>query len=153
MPAYVTLKTQLIPVAGLTLLLPNTAVAELVPYEGPKGDGSLPDWVLGTLEWRGKHIPVISFEAAIGREQLPTGRHCRLVIFNTTQHNSTLPFFAALTQGIPQLRSLKEEELVPATLEHPHEFILARALYRGDSVIIPDLNRIEQRLQELGLGA
>lgn len=153
MPAYVTLKAQLIPVTGITLLLPNTAVAEVIPYETPAAPADLPAWVLGTVNWRGKVIPVISFEAAIGRERPPAARHGRLVIFNTTLHSSTLPFFAAVTQGIPQLRSLKEEELVPATIEHPNEFILARALYRGESVIIPDLNRLEQRLQQLGFGA
>src|SRR5690606_466660 len=54
----------LVPLADRTLLLPNVAVAELVPYRAPRTAEGAPSWFLGQVAWRGLSLPLLSFEAA-----------------------------------------------------------------------------------------
>ncbi|MBW3067889.1 chemotaxis protein CheW, partial [Pseudomonas aeruginosa] len=42
----------LVPLADRTLLLPNVAVAELIPYRAPPTSDGAPGWVRGPIAWR-----------------------------------------------------------------------------------------------------
>ena len=39
------------------LLLPNTAIAEIVRYAALQPVDNAPEWLLGTMRWRGLRIP------------------------------------------------------------------------------------------------
>ena len=65
----------LVPLADRTLLLPNVAVAELIPYRAPQVTEGTPDWFLGQIAWRDLRLPLLSFEAASGG---PFGRSSAL---------------------------------------------------------------------------
>ena len=54
----------LVPLADRTLLLPNVAVAELIPYRAPQTSEGMPGWFLGQVAWRDLRLPLLSFEAA-----------------------------------------------------------------------------------------
>lgn len=56
----------LIPLADRQLLLPNTAVAELIAYRSPITSDGMPDWFLGQIAWRDLSLPLLSFELASG---------------------------------------------------------------------------------------
>ena len=56
----------LVPLADRTLLLPNVAVAELIPYRAPQVSEGAPAWFLGQIAWRDLSLPLFSFEAASG---------------------------------------------------------------------------------------
>src|SRR5690606_24222737 len=69
----------LVPLADRTLLLPNVAVAELVPYRAPRAAEGAPSWFLGQVPWRDLSLPLMSFEAASGSEVV-TGANARVAI-------------------------------------------------------------------------
>ena len=48
----------LVPLADRTLLLPNVAVAELIPYRPPHVTPGLPSWFLGQVAWRDLQLPL-----------------------------------------------------------------------------------------------
>ena len=50
--------SQLVATQTRNLLLPNTAIAEIVRYTEPQPADDAPDWLLGTMVWRGLRIPV-----------------------------------------------------------------------------------------------
>ena len=54
----------LVPLADRTLMLPNVALAELIPYRAPQVTPGLPAWFLGQVPWRDLQLPLLSFEAA-----------------------------------------------------------------------------------------
>ena len=101
-----------IPVAGKNLLLPNAAVAEIIDYVPPSPAKSAPDWFLGHVQWRGVQLPVVSYDIANGAEGGGTSPRARIAVINTVgEHHQQLPFFAIVTQGIPRLVKVQEEEI------------------------------------------
>lgn len=138
----------LVPLTDRTLLLPNVAVAELIPYRAPQVTPGLPAWFLGQVAWRDLQLPLLSFEAASdGQAQI--GQGARVAVINALGGRDQVKFIALLVQGIP--RSLKvdgnlarsSEALAPLELD---------AVQLGDAVVkIPDLVGLEQKLADAGL--
>jgi chemosensory pili system protein ChpC len=138
----------LMPLSDRTLLLPNVAVAELIPYRAPQVSDGMPDWFLGQIAWRDLRLPLLSFEAASdGQAVVNSGS--RVAVINALGGRPMVKFLAVLVQGIP--RSIKVEanlaraEAVLAPLE-------LDAVQLGDAVLkIPDLIGLEQKLADAGL--
>ncbi|MGL4317805.1 MAG: chemotaxis protein CheW [Pseudomonas sp.] len=138
----------LVPLADRTLMLPNVAVAELIPYRPPQVSPGLPAWFLGQVAWRNLQLPLLSFEAASdGQPQIGPGS--RVAVINALGGRDQVKFLALLVQGIP--RSLKVDghlaranaALAPLELD---------AVQLGEAVVkIPDLVALEQKLADAGL--
>ena len=73
--------SQMLALSGDPLVLPNTAVAEIINYVEPTPVKDAPDWLLGTLDWRGYRIPLLSLEQA-GTSSRPT--RARMACFIAT---------------------------------------------------------------------
>ncbi len=101
MASTLALRTQLIPLRDGRLILPNTAIAEIVPYIEPEPLEHAPSFLLGRVSWRGHGIPLTSFEAACGAAVPALNPRACLAVLNTLNGNAALPFFAVLTQEIP----------------------------------------------------
>lgn len=138
----------LVPLTDRTLLLPNVAVAELIPYRAPQPAQGSPSWFLGQVSWRDLTLPLLSFEAASGG-QSEAGAKARVVVLNALGGRDHVKFIAMLVQGIP--RSIKvdpslarsEATLAPLELD---------AVNLGDAQArIPDLIALEQKLADAGL--
>ena len=138
----------LVPLADRTLLLPNVAVAELIPYRAPQVSEGMPEWFLGQIAWRDLRLPLLSFEAASGGQaQVASG--ARVAVINALGGRPKVKFIALLVQGIPH--SIKVDaslaradvELAPLELD---------AVNLGDmQARIPDLVGLEQKLADAGL--
>ncbi|MBD9426356.1 chemotaxis protein CheW [Pseudomonas sp. PDM15] len=139
----------LVPLADRTLLLPNVAVAELIPYRPPHVTPGLPSWFLGQVAWRDLQLPLLSFEAASdGQPQIGPG--VRVAVLNAMGGRDKVKFIALLVQGIP--RSMK----VDGNLQRAGGATLAPleldAVQLGEAVVkIPDLIGLEQKLADAGL--
>ena len=141
-----------VPVTGGFLLLPNTAVAEVAPLEGIRElplEGERPDWLLGGVLWRTLLIPLVSYEAVLGGCAPEPGPGTRIAVFNSLSGKPGLPFFAALSQGIPRLIRVSEENLSGEDANLP--LVRASIEYHGERGLIPDLDGLERKLRELGL--
>lgn len=144
----VSLTALLVPLADRTLLVPNVAVAELIPYRAPNSASGNPPWLLGQVSWRDLTLPLLSFEAASGG-QPETDARARVVVLNALGGRDHVKFIALLVQGIP--RSVKVDPglarsdvtLAPLELD---------AVNLGDvQARIPDLIALEQKLADAGL--
>lgn len=138
----------LVPLSDRTLLLPNVAVAELIPYRAPQAGQQTSGWFLGQVPWRDLSLPLLSFEAASGG-QADAGSGARVAVLNAVGGRGHVKFIALLVQGIP--RSVKidaslaraEVDLAPLELD---------AVNLGDiQARIPDLVALEQKLADAGL--
>ncbi|WP_415753704.1 chemotaxis protein CheW [Pseudomonas leptonychotis] len=138
----------LMPLSDRTLLLPNVAVAELIPYRAPQVSEGMPNWFLGQIAWRDLRLPLLSFEAASdGQATVSSGS--RVAVINALGGRPAVKFIAVLVQGIP--RSIKVgAELVRADVAlSPLEL---DAVQFGEAVLkIPDLIGLEQKLADAGL--
>lgn len=141
------LRTQLIPLQDARLILPTTAIAEIVPYIEPETVEGGPSFLLGRVTWRGQVIPLISFEAVCGEAVPALNPRARLAVLNTLNGNAATPFFAVLTQGIPQLLQVDEANLQP--IEHEtmlSPMALCQVLVNGEPATIPNLDALETEL-------
>ncbi len=134
----------LIPVQGGRLILPNVTVAELIAFQEPTPSQAVADWILGTMEWRGTMIPVVSYENFCGQKIGIPGQDLRIAVVNAPNGDSgALRFFGVVVQGIPSLIKLEEaaiKENLNTTLVMGQK--LSVTLETGHA-IVPDLDAIE----------
>lgn len=133
----------LIPLGDGSLLVPNTNVAEIVPYLEPEPVEGKPDWVLGTINWRELDLPCISFEACSSGEPDKQYSKERLAIFNTVGAGGKNAFFALVIRGIPRLMRVVQQDLVEEDLECS-QIEKVKVKLNGESAVIPDLLSLEK---------
>ncbi len=143
-----TLHCLLIPLQGVKILLPNTAVAEVIAYVTPESVENAPDWLLGNIIWRDEKVPLLSFELLVGEQERSVQR---IAVLNTLNGNPDLPYMALSIQGIPQLRLIQEAGIVVTEMDSKTDAVAASIDFAGESVLIPDLDDLEQKL--LGLNS
>jgi len=141
----------MIPMWGEPILIPNTAVAEVIGFVMPEGgDGG--DFI-GLIKWRGLSVPVINLEP----EAPPVdsiGRAARIAVFNSTTGNEEQPFVAVLVNGIPRLNNIREDDL-RYTEEDEEELragIKARVFLGQEIVRLIDLPNIEKMAKKFVKG-
>ncbi len=138
----------LVPLADRMLLVPNVAVAELIPYRAPQSAQGTPSWFLGQVSWRDLTLPLLSFEAA-SDGQPSTGSGSRVAVLNALGGRDHVKFIALLVQGIP--RSVKVDPNL-ARSDVPLAPLELDAVNLGDvQARIPDLIALEQKLADAGL--
>jgi chemosensory pili system protein ChpC len=141
----------LLPVGERSLLLPNAAVAELVGFQEPAPEDGAPDWLLGSIQWRGRRVKVVSFGAVAGAGPagLP-GQRLRIALLNTLNGNPELPYIGLLTLGISRLVRASADNLAPdPSGEVDSDLVLRSVTVGGQPAWIPDLDRLERMLVEL----
>lgn len=131
------------------IILPNSAVAEVVGYLEPEVLEGSPDWFLGRITWRERLVPLISIEQASSSNDVIDKKlkGTRIAILNTLNGNSELPYIAIVAQGIPRLNVIRQEELQTIeTLPANRSSIAEIASLNGQEFIIPDIDDLENRI-------
>ncbi|MGI9206107.1 MAG: chemotaxis protein CheW [Woeseiaceae bacterium] len=138
----------LVPLVDERLIVPRACVAEVVRYTPPVQQDGNQNWMLGSISWNGRDLPVIAFEGAIGKDvPAPTGR-TRVVVFYSSTGGVRSGFFGVLTQGFPQLVRVNEEVLqLEATEGWPDDApILCRVKMINEFPLIPNLEMLEEMI-------
>lgn len=139
----------LLSVAERKMLLPNTAVAELVPYRNVEKIEHAPDWLMGQFEWRGLRLPVISY-AALSGQQTQVDEQSRIVIVNAVGGRQDFRFYALVIQGIP--RTLRvDARLTADSTSELGQYELQAVKQQGETHYIPDLQAIEKLILNSGI--
>lgn len=148
-----TLPIYLVALQKSRLLLPASAVAEIIPYEPLQRIGDTPDWFVGILGWRGVQVPVVSFETLTfnrGSFSLVSVSSASLVILRTLRTRDDLPFYAIVAQAVPELLQLSKNS-IDDSLEEIEETELAKAKIGENIVSVPDLEYLEASINEVPL--
>jgi chemosensory pili system protein ChpC len=140
----------LVPVGDLRLLLPNATVAEVITLTTPEPIPGAPEWLLGRIAWRGWRVPLVSFTKLTGAEEGDSDLSVRVAVLKALGGNAELPFVAVVTQGFPRLTTLNAELIIPTHDGKPlPRGVKAQVLVRDDVAMIPDLEGIENEVNEL----
>lgn len=138
----------LVPLSEDRLIVPRACVAEVVRFsQTEKLEGSH-DWMLGTVNWNGRPLPVVSFEGALGKETpIATGR-TRIVVFYANTGQLKGGFFGILTQGFPQLVRVNRDVLKLEAKDGWEDSapVLCRVRMINEFPLIPDLEGLEAML-------
>ena len=144
-------RSQIIPLTGINMVLPNTSIAEIINYSKPSPVDDAPDWFLGTVDWRGITIPIVSFEKANEIKASRKSKNTRIAVLNGLSGNDDLSFYGVVVQGIPRLASL-DEASIQAISEPKVELplALAQAEVADVDAVIPDQIKLEKLLKKAG---
>lgn len=138
----------LVPLFEERLIIPRACVAEVVRYTAPEGRESSQHWMLGTINWNGRALPVVAFEGAIGKEiPAPTGR-TRVVVFYSSTGKLKSGHFGIITQGFPQLVRVNRDvlQLDSTTGWADGAPVLCRVKMINEYPLVPNLQAMEEMI-------
>ena len=138
----------LVPLSDERLIIPRACVAEVVRYTEPERREGSQSWMLGTINWNGRALPVVAFEGAIGKDvPAPTGR-TRVVVFYSSTGKVKVGYFGIITQGFPQLVRVNREVLKLDSAEGwvVGAPVLCRVRMINEYPLVPNLEAIEEMI-------
>ncbi|MDY6942139.1 MAG: chemotaxis protein CheW [Pseudomonadota bacterium] len=140
----------IMPLHGDRLLLPNSAVAEVIARAEPEPVRDAPDWLLGELSWQGWRIPLVSFEQASQQPAPPINERSRIAITYTLGQELPCRQLAIRIQGHPQLVRIQQEVLttIPLTDTERESPVLFHVRIGNTRAYIPDLELLEDMIYQ-----
>lgn len=138
----------LVPLSEDRLIVPRACVAEVVRFSQAEKQEGAHDWMIGTINWNGRPLPVVSYEGAIGKDVPAVTGRTRVVVFYASTGQVKSGYFGILTQGFPQLVRVNRDVLnLEAKDGWPESApILCRVRMINEFPMIPDLERLESML-------
>ena len=138
----------LVPLADERLIIPRACVAEVVRFTAPEAREGSQNWMLGTINWSGRALPVIAFEGTLGKEVPATTGRTRVVVFHASTGNLKTGYFGIITQGFPQLVRVNREVLKLDSVEGWPEGapVLCRVKMINEFPLVPNLDAIEEMI-------
>lgn len=140
----------LVPLAEDRLIIPRACVAEVVRYTKPDQEPGSQDWMLGTVNWNGRELPVVSFEGTIGKDIPAVTGRTRIVVFYASSGQIKTGYYGVLTQGFPQLVRVNREVLKLDSTEGWPEGapVLCRVKMINEYPLVPHLEGLESMVAE-----
>ena len=151
-------RCMLLPLTSLRLLVPNSAVAEIIGYSTPRPLADCSDWFPGVVLWRGVHVPVVAVEQICGVATAAVGSRARIAIIYNPDKDPDLPYFGIHMQDIPRAYLADPESTESGNSDGLSDYLLTRVDDEQLARVIPDVDKIiaalkleysPQRLEEL----
>jgi len=140
----------LVPLSEDRLIVPRACVAEVIRFTRAEVEEGAHDWMLGSINWNGRSLPVVSFEGAIGKNIPQVTGRTRVVVFYGSTGKLKSGYFGVLTQGFPQLVRVNRDVLkLESTEGWPEDApVLCRVRMINEFPMIPHLEMLEAMLAE-----
>src|SRR5690554_3716235 len=144
------IRAVLIQTGAARLLLPNATISEVLSYAEPDPVDAAPDWLLGTIRWRGWRLPLVAFAPFTGQGPEQGGLGHKVIVLKTLGGQPTMPYFALLTKGFPRLVTVSPDRLEALDGADGQAQVGVRASVRfnDEPAVIPDIDGIEQALRQ-----
>ena len=135
----------LLSLEGERLLLPRQCLVEAVPWSTLQPMPGAPAWYPGTFEWNGQTVPVVAFEAALGREVPPATGRTRVALLRTVGERLAGRLLGIVVQGFPQTVRITRESVKAdeAGAQPDRGPVLCRVRMVNEAPLIPDLEALE----------
>ena len=126
------------------VILPNSAIAEIVPIRNIINVANKPGWMLGYLDWRGNSVPLVSFEA-LGGVRMPSlaSGEVKAAVVYSISGDKDFPFMSFLVQGAPQVLNIMATDIIQNKEEIHHPAIEQKVMVKGEMASILDLEKLE----------
>ena len=143
------IRAVLIQTEAARLLLPNATISEVLSYAAPEPVEDAPEWLLGTIRWRGWRLPLVAFAPLSGHGPEQGGLGHKVVVLKTLGGQATLPYFALLSTGFPRLVTVSRDRVATAGGDAELEpGVRARVTFNDEPALIPDIDGIEQAIRQ-----
>ena len=132
------------------IILPNAAIAEIVPIRNIINVANKPDWMLGYLDWRGNSVPLVSFES-LGGVRMPSlaSGEVKAAVVYAISGDKDFPFMSFLVQGAPQVLNINESDVIENKEEIKHPAVEQKVMVKGEMASILDLEKLEMLIKHI----
>jgi len=141
-------RCMLLPLNSLTLLVPNSAVAEIIGYSAPREISGSSGWFQGVVLWRGVYVPVIAVEELCEVGSAEVRPRARIAIIYNPQKDPDLPYLGIHIQDIPRAYLAEAETTISGGDEDLSEYLITRVDDEELARAIPDLDKIIATLKQ-----
>lgn len=150
MPANETMiRSILLPITSGALLLPHSALVEIISERDIRPVDNTPDWVLGEIEWANEVLPVLSLDTAIKSQVSSVPKRSRLIVLAFLSEHSQYKYLAIRAAGVPRLALLKPDSLKSKPmLGVSLTFIDFYGTLNEQTVIVPNMLELEANISQ-----
>ena len=151
-------RCMLLPLTSLNLLIPNSAVAEIIGYSTPRQLPNCSEWFAGVVLWRGVYVPVVAIEQMCNLGTAQISPRARIAIVYNPDKDPELPYLGIHMQDIPRAYLAEPDSMESGSDEGLGEYLVTRVDDEQLQRVIPDIDKIiadlkleysEKRLEEL----
>ena len=133
------------------VLIPGALVSEITSVENIEDVAGSPEWLIGQFQWRGKDIPLLSFEVSGGNEVGPRSRSTQVAVLNGLNDDPSLDthFLGLMISGVPHVSRFTSDQIKPnedVSAEHP--MVAQRVKVNGVSMSILDIDAMARMVAE-----
>jgi chemosensory pili system protein ChpC len=134
------IRTILAPLTDGYVLLPNSAVGEILNFTSPEPFKQGPPWLLGEIAWRGWQVPVINYERLLkdGSGTKITSKS-RILIVKTLGESTQVNYLGLVIQGLPRLKKVNAITLVESPAGELPETVFSMVTIDDLKAVIPEL--------------
>ena len=132
------------------LMLPNSALVEIVPVRNIINVANKPRWMLGYLDWRGNSVPLVAFETMDGvRMPSLANLDVRAAVVYAIGDDKKIPFMAFLVQGVPQVVNVTTDEIEVDAETVTHPAVSQKILLKGTQVSVVEMLKLEGMIKKV----
>ena len=136
------IRCMLLPLSSINLLIPNSAVAEVIGYFTPTTLTDSSRWFPGVVMWRGVHVPVISIEEMCSIDAPIVGARSRIAIIYNPEKDAELPYFGIHIQDIPRAYLAEPDKMESGSDDGLSQYLLSNFDDEKLARFIPNLDNI-----------
>lgn len=93
------------------LLVPDVTVAEIFEPGNISQKLKSPEWYIGSIDWRGRSIPLICFESLNGAATVSAESVSRVAVLNGTADHGHLPYYAIVLNDMPSMLDITDDDI------------------------------------------
>ncbi len=135
-------RCMLLPLTSLNLLIPNSAVAEIIGYSTPRRLSDTSDWFAGVVLWRGVYIPVVTVEQMCNVDTAGMSPRARIAIIYNPEKDPDMPYLGIHMQDIPRAYLAEADSIESGSDDGLSEYLMARVDDENLARVIPNLDKI-----------
>ena len=131
-----------LPLLGLQVLMPNSAVAEIIGYSEPELEYKGSEWLDGMISWRGEFIPVISLEKMCQSDSVEPGPRSRIAVIYNLNKDPDFVYLGIIMQDIPRAYLAEPDRMQEVVVTQDCTYLQCKADIMNDQLMIPDMDAI-----------
>ena len=148
------IRTILAPLTDGHLLLPNSAVAEILAYTQPEPFRRAPKWLLGELAWHGWQVPIICFEQVVNKKSRSSVTpKSRILIIKTLGESTQVNYIGLLIQGLPKLKTVTAKTLAETQTDELPDALFSKVSIDEQAAVIPELGELTLIVEQAAYGS
>lgn len=143
------IRTIMAPLTDGHVLLPNSAVAEVLGYTAPEPFKQSPPWLLGEIAWHGWQVPVISYETLL-KEDAPyaASPKGRILIIKTLGESTQVNYIGLVIQGLPKLKKVNRNNLIEKQTKGLADTLFSEVSIDSQQALIPELGHLTRTVEQ-----